>query len=251
MEAREYQAHFELEERHWWFRARRKLAFGLLRRYIPRDGSPRILDAGCGTGLNLAGLAELGAAYGCDFAPEALAFCRERGLTGLARADVNRLPYRDAVFDLMTFFDVLYHEAVLDDVSVLRQAGRLLKPGGFILITDSAFEFLRGPHDAAMHGARRYTRREMEEKLKAAGLEPVRSTYFYMTVFPAVYGRRRFERRRAARHPETALRSDLAPAARPVNAALTALLTLEAGWAIRHVLPFGSSVVALARKPSI
>ncbi|MCX6560371.1 MAG: class I SAM-dependent methyltransferase [Candidatus Aminicenantes bacterium] len=251
MEAREYQAHFELEERHWWFRSRRRLAFRILGRALPRDGSPRILDAGCGTGINLAGMARFGRVSGCDFATEALAFCRQRGLDGLVRADVNRLPYREDAFDLVTFFDVLYHQAVTDDAAVLRDAFHILKPGGYVLIMDSAFDFLRGPHDAAMHGARRYTRRELVAKCEAAGLQPVHATYFYMTTFPAVYLKRRVERRRAARHPEMETRSDLAPTARPINAVLGGLLGLEGRWASRRRLPFGSSVVVLARKPKL
>ena len=126
---------------------------------------------------------------------------------------------------------------------------RILKPGGFVLITDSAFDFLRGPHDAAMHGARRYTRRELRAKVESAGFETVHATYFYMSTFPAVYFKRRAERRRAARHPEAEIRSDLAPAARPVNAFLSAWLGLEGRWAARRRLPFGSSVVILAKKP--
>jgi SAM-dependent methyltransferase len=248
VETREYQAHFELEERHWWFKSRRRMAFRLLEKALPKEGPQRILDAGCGTGINLAGMARFGHAFGCDFAAEALAFCRQRGLTGLVRADVNRLPYREGAFDLVTFFDVLYHEAVNDDTAVLRDATRALKPGGLVLITDSAFGFLRGPHDAAMRGARRYTRRELMAKCEAVGLEPVHATYFYMTTFPAVYLKRRVERKRAARHPEIGLKSDLSPAARPVNAILSAWLGLEGRWAAQRRLPFGSSVIVLARK---
>jgi SAM-dependent methyltransferase len=248
VKAKEYRAHFELEERHWWFTSRRRMAFRLLARALPKGGPLRILDAGCGTGINLAGLARFGRVFGCDFAPEALDFCRERGLAGLVRADVNRLPYLDGAFDLVTFFDVLYHEAVSDDTAVLQDAARTLKPGGLVLVTDSAFDFLRGPHDAAMRGARRYTRRELMAKCRAAGLEPIHATYFYMSTFPAVYLKRRAERRRATRRPEAEVRSDLALAARPVNAALSALLGLEGRWAARRRLPFGSSVVVLARK---
>jgi SAM-dependent methyltransferase len=250
MNPREYQAHYELEESHWWFKSRRGMAFRLLSRVLQERGTACILDAGCGTGINLTSLCGYGMSFGCDFAPEALAFCRLRGLTGLTRADVNAFPYRDGAFDLVTFFDVLYHEAVRDDVAVLRDAARILKPGGLVLITDSAFESLRGPHDTAMRGARRYTRKGLSAKCEAAGLAPLHSTYFYMATFPAVYLKRRAERRHAVRHPEREIKSDLAAAAHPVNTALTALLGLEGRWAARRRLPFGSSVVILAKKPA-
>ena len=247
MEKVEYQAHFELEERYWWFRARRMLAFRLLRRALRGNSGLRILDAGCGTGRNLSGLARFGAAFGFDFAPEALAFCRRRGLSDLARADANRLPYKDRTFELLTFFDVLYHQGISDDAA-LAEAGRVLKPGGLILITDSALEMLRGPHDEAMQGARRYDKKGLRAKLEGAGFEVIRIGYFFMTPFPAVYLKRRWERRQAARHPGTAPQSDLPSSPGRLNGVLAGLLTIEAAIAVRHFLPVGSTIVALARK---
>jgi SAM-dependent methyltransferase len=248
MDTHEYQAHYELEERYWWFRARRKAAFRILRRALPRDGSLRILDAGCGTGINLAELGRFGQAFGFDFAAEALAFCRKRNLEGLARADANRLPYRNAAFDLVTYFDVLYHEAVTDDAAALREAARVLKPGGFVLITDSAFEFLRGPHDAAMHGARRYDKKTLRGKLEAAGFEAVRLSYFFMTTFPLIYLKRRLEKRRATRNPGAMPQSDLQPIPPWLNGVLIGALSGEAAWAGRRNVPIGSSIIALACK---
>ncbi len=249
MNPQEYRAHFELEERHWWFKSRRRLAFRLLAGAIPKSVPIRILDAGCGTGINVAGMARFGRVFGCDFAPPALAFCRERGIDGLARVDINSLPYHDAAFDLITLFDVLYHQAVIDDVAVLREAARALAPGGLVLITDSAFASLRGPHDIAMRGARRYTLKELTDKCGAAGFIPLHATYFYMATFPIVWLKRRSEQSAAKHHPERPIRSDLAPAAKPVNAVLSALLGWEGRWASRRRLPFGSSVVVLAGKP--
>jgi SAM-dependent methyltransferase len=247
MEKIEYQAHFELEERYWWFRARRKLAFRLLRRALRGKDGLRILDAGCGTGINLSGLARFGSAFGFDFAPEALAFCRRRGLPDLAQADANRLPCQDESFDLVTFFDVLYHQGISDDAA-LAEAARVLKSGGLILITDSALEILRGPHDEAMQGARRYDKKGLQVKLDGAGFEVIRIGYFFMTTFPAVYLKRRWERRQAARHPGTAPHSDLPSSPGRLNGFMAGLLSIEAALAARWNLPIGSSIVALARK---
>ena len=217
----------------------------------PTADAPRILDAGCGTGINLARLGAHGLSFGCDLSPEALAFCRERELPRLARADVRRLPFRSESFDLVTFFDVLYHKDIPDDTAVLREARRVLRPGGFCLITDSALERLRGPHDEAHHGARRYDRETLREKLESAGFDVVYSTYFFLATYPFLSLRRRIERRRAVRRPETPARSDLAPAPRGVNAVLGGLLSIEARIAARRPLPVGSSIVVLAVKKNI
>jgi SAM-dependent methyltransferase len=250
MEREEYRRHYELEESHWWFRSRRTLVFRILRRRLPSRAaeSRRLLDAGCGAGINLARLADHGRAFGCDLSPDALAFCRERNLTGLVQADVRRLPFRTESFDLVTFFDVLYHKDIPDDTAVLREACRVLRAGGYCLITDSALERLRGPHDEAHHGARRYDKDSLGEKLRSAGFEIVHLTYFYLSTYPAVSLRRRLERRRAVRHPGEPPRSDLTPVPRILDAFLGGLVGLEARIAARFRLPIGSSIVALAIK---
>jgi len=250
MEREEYRRHFELEESHWWFRSRRALAFRLLRRRVRASlpAEPRLLDAGCGTGINLTRLRELGPAFGCDLSADALAFSRERGLPLLIRADVRRLPFQSGSFDVVTFFDVLYHREIPDDTAVLREARRVLRDGGFCLITDSALERLRGPHDEAHHGARRYDRKSLTEKLERSGFDVAYMTYFFMTTYPALSLRRRLERRRAARRPQDAAKSDLSPNPRWLDALMSGFLKMEARLAARRPLPIGSSIVALAVK---
>jgi len=193
-------------------------------------------------------LEKLGSAFGCDLAPEALDFCRQRGLTRLSRADVRRLPFRSHSFGLVTLFDVLYHKDIPDDIEVMREVRRVLTDEGYLLMTDSALASLRGPHDHAMQGLRRYDKKSLRIKLEEAGFEVVRLSYFFMATFPAVYLTRRRERRRAARHPETAAQSDLKPVPRLLNGALSGLFRIEAALASRRNLPIGSSIIALARK---
>jgi len=249
MEKSEYQKHYELERGFWWFRSRRAAAFGILKRALKPVGLPaHILDGGCGTGINLTYLDALGESFGCDLAAEALSFCRQRGLTRLARADVRRLPFLSGQFDLVTLFDVLYHKEIPDDVEVLREVRRVLKDDGFFLMTDSALEMLRGPHDRAMQGLRRYDKKDLRAKLEEAGFEVVRLSYFFMSTFPAVYLKRRWERRKAARHPGGAPQSDLPSAPGRLNGVLTGLLSIEAALAARRNLPIGSTIIALARK---
>jgi len=250
MEKDEYRKHFELEESHWWFKGRRAAVFGILNRALrSASGMPTpILDGGCGTGLNLTELGKLGRAFGCDLSPEALDFCRRRGLARLSRADVRGLPFLSGSFDLVTLFDVLYHKDIPDDVEVLREVRRVLTDGGYFLMTDSALEILRGPHDQAMQGLRRYNKKILRGKLEEANFEVVRLSYFFMAAFPAVYLMRRRERRRAARHPGEPPQSDLRPVPRWLNSVLSELFRIEAAWASRRNLPIGSSIIALARK---
>ena len=250
MEKSEYRKHFELEERHWWFRGRRKILLSLLATLPPPD-RPRVwLDAGCGTGFNLTVFSRLGPAYGCDYSEAALAYCRKRGLTNLARADVQRLPFQGEAFDGASLLDVLYHRAVTDDVAVLKEVYRTLKPGGILLVSDSALNVLRGRHDEAFHGRERYTIKALKKKLKAAGFDIGRASYFNFFLFPAIAAVRIGERAFAVKASAAAPQSDLKEIARPFNIILGAVFGVEAVLLRMLSFPVGSSVVALARKTS-
>jgi SAM-dependent methyltransferase len=247
MEKAEYRKHFELEERHWWFRGRRQMLLALLRdaRLAAR---PLVwLDAGCGTGFNMTVWKAFGEVHGCDRSAEALAFCRQRGLASLVRADVQRLPYREGAFDIISFLDVLYHKAVGDDVSALREAARHLKPGGIILISDSAFSVLRSRHDEAMHARERYRKKTLKPRIEAAGFEVVRMGYFNFFLFPALLAVRLLERRRGRNGDTSPAGSDLKPVPRLPNTLFAAILSIEAAF-IRWVnFPWGGSIYCLAK----
>jgi len=117
----------------------------------------------------------------------------------------------------------------------------VLRPGGLLLVTDSAFKWLRSAHDEAVHGARRYTRRELVAPARAAGFTPVLASYASCLVFPVVAAVR-LARRGAAGG------SDVYPLPRPLNSALLGLQAVERALLRVGPLPFGSSVVLVARK---
>jgi hypothetical protein len=121
---------------------------------------------------------------------------------------------------------------------------RTLKPGGWLLLNLPAFDILRGSHDAAVGGVRRYRAPDTREMLRRAGLEPVYLTYFDTTLFPVAVVHRLLSRRHAA---DEDVKSDLwAPTY--LNRLLIGLLRLEEQVALRRPLPFGTSLVALGRK---
>ena len=88
--------------------------------------SPRILDAGCGTGRNLVEFGGLGEAHGIDFSAEAVRFCHRRGLPGVQQAAIEELPFPDAHFDVVLATDVIEH--LDDDRVALAELRRVTAP---------------------------------------------------------------------------------------------------------------------------
>jgi SAM-dependent methyltransferase len=236
---------YEAEQTHWWYVGQRAIALALLEPVLREraGGAPlRLLDAGCGSGMNLVALAAFGRATGVDIAAEALAFCRRRGL-GAARADLGRLPFADARFDAVTSFDVIYHTWVRDDRQAVAEMTRVLRGGGHLLVRVPALEALRGAHDAEVGTRHRYTRGELDSLLARAGLVVERSTYANSLLLPLLFARRRLDRLSGRAG------SDVAFLPAPLEWAFTRALRMEAA-AVRAGLsfPLGASVWALARK---
>ncbi len=238
----EYERMFELEDRHWWFAGKRRLVRAILDRVeLPRDAA--VLDVGCGTGGMFAVTKALGRVTAVDASPLAIGFARRRGGVALARAALPDLPFADATFDLVTAFDVLYHQRVGDDRAAIAEIRRVLRPGGAFLVVDSALPSLRAAHDEAMHGARRYTVPELRAKLVDAGLAVERATYTNCLLFPVAAAWRL-----ATRRARPGGDSDVRPASALGNALAGALYALEAQMLRIGNLPIGTSLAAVARR---
>lgn len=247
MEPQAYTELQQLEPTHWWYRGMRSIADVLLASVGWRSADGVILDAGCGVGGNLSHLARYGQTFGCDVSPLALAYAAERHSGRLVQATVEALPYRSASFELVTSFEVLYAREVEDDERALAEFARVLVPNGYLLLRLPALQRLAGQHDLVVHGVRRYTRAEVEAKLRRAGLTPLRSTYANCLLFPVIYLVRRWQRNQSAAAP-----SDVRPVPPLLNALLSAVLRLEAAWIGRgYNLPIGVSVIALAQKVEV
>lgn len=209
--------------------------------------SARVLDAGCGTGCNLRTLAGLEDGFGFDLNRVGLAHARASGLTRLARASVVAMPFPEATFDLVTSFDVLYALTGADARKAVREMARVLKPGGTLVVNVAALEILRGGHSVLAEELRRYDKRMLREELEAAGMTPAKMTYTNAALFPMVLTARLLQRAAGMDTPEETGREISVPPA-PFNAALDALLAVEARVVRVMDLPFGSSLLCAARK---
>jgi hypothetical protein len=117
------------------------------------------------------------------------------------------------------------------------------RPRGLVLITDSAYESLRSPHDVAYHTARRFRRGELARAVEESGFEVLKSSYMNSLLFPIALAVRIVERRRVA-----GAGSSLTRPVPVLNRGLAAVYRLEAAF-LRHAnLPFGLSVLVVGRK---
>ncbi len=245
MEQGEYRRLYELEESLWWFRGMEQISVALLDRFVDSDKNLDLLDAGCGTGGMLAPLARYGGVTGLDRSADALRFAQERSDGALARGTVSQLPFANNSFDLVTSFDVLYHLGVSDDVEAMKEIERVMRPGATLLVRVPAFEALRSQHDEAVHTRQRYGKHELSGKLRSAGLEPVFVSFANCFLFPLAALRRVGERVRSVARDG----SEVEAVSPFLNKTLVIPLRLEAWLLRRTALPFGLSLVAVARKP--
>lgn len=235
------------EDRHAWFRNLRRVAQQTLRQAAPARRFGRILDCGAGTGRNLDWLGDFGQPVGVELTPLAVAVGRAKGRP-LIRGSVTHLPFADGTFDLATSFDVLY---CLDDHAerqALSEMYRVLAPGGLVLVNVCALEILRGAHSALTHEVRRYTRRQLAERLTSARFQVERITYTNAALFLPTLASRGLER--LSGRAEHASEGDLTVPSPIVNRALNVVLWSEAQLLKRVNLPVGTSVMAVARKAS-
>jgi SAM-dependent methyltransferase len=234
----------QAEATHFWYHGFRSYLVPVFADVAAGRTDLRILDCGCGTGDNLRLLAPYGSVYGTDLSERGLALARDAGRP-LVRADVACMPFASDTFDLVTSFDML--QCIPTDREALREMARVTRPGGVVVMSMAALQILHGDHSEVWREYRRYTPATARALAEQAGLRVERVAFMFAALFPLMLLSRSWQR---LTRPYRPVRddTDITVPAAPVNAALSGVLRMEAALARRIPMPFGSSLLLVARK---
>jgi SAM-dependent methyltransferase len=246
MDARLYDELYRVEQDHWWFRARREIVWSLVRRYM--NGTPnrrlKICELGCGTGGNLAAVADWHDVVGVECSPQALEYARRRLGDRVSR---GRLPHDvdlpSDTYDVVLLTDVLEH--IEDDAGSAKKALRLLRPGGIVVATVPAYQWLYSPRDSQHHHFRRYSKRRFRDLWSAPNTRTLLLSHYNSLLFPPAAAARL-----ASKLVSRNMAGDLHVPPRPLNNLLAQIMRSEANLLGRVPMPFGLSLVAVVRKQS-
>lgn len=240
-----YKNYFEADKEHWLMSSRRKLVGDLLRSHqiLP---SASVLDLGCGAGNLVAQLNGSGyKAHGLDISGEAIRLGRLKGVANLTVMDDYNLRFPDHHFDAVLMVDVLEH---LDHEGwLLKEAERVLKPGGIAIAIVPAFKFLWGHHDVISGHYRRYSMDDLRSIIRAVTpLQIIRDSYFNSLLFTPIAALRLLRRVFKIVPRE----SDFAINNRWINVIFAEVMNWERKLLSKMRFPFGVSIMLVLRKPA-
>lgn len=239
MERIVYDRMAELDERHWWYRARRDVLAALITRCARPAPGARLLEIGCGTGHNIAMLRRFGEVDAIEVDPAARAMAEQRLGRPVASAPLPDLPgVPDGGFDMVGAFDVIEH--IEDDRAALAGIARVLKPGGRFVMTVPAHPWMWSAHDVVNHHHRRYTKGGLASLFEGSPLKLERIGYLNSLLFPVAIAARVAGKVTGKEDGD----DSLPPA--PLNAALEKVFAQEARLIGRVPLPPGLSLWAIA-----
>ncbi len=247
METAEYRIMYDLETSYWWFRNIHDILTDLIRPSV--TPTSKVLDAGCGTGGLMLRLNQLSRqTYGLDLSADAAAFWDERGVKPRTNiASINELPYPANQFDAVLSVDILECDGV-EDKRAYAELVRVTQPGGLIVIVVPAYQWMMTEgHHKAVHAVRRYNKKSTRALADDQPVQIERLTHGFAALFPMVGGVRLWHKFQERRGP-VEIQSELQPLPAPLNSLLYHITNLER-YLLRTVnMPFGSSLIMLARK---
>jgi SAM-dependent methyltransferase len=243
MESQMYQEMMEVEDKHWWFVARRSIIEQVIKK-LNLPANAEIFEAGCGTGGNLAMLSHHGKVYGMELDETAQNFANDLKIGEIQPGFLpNNIPFPEQKFDLIVLLDVLEH--LEEDTASLQALSAKLKPSGWLLITVPAYPWLWSKHDELLHHQRRYLLNNLRQIVGSADYNINFASYFNSVLFPVIAVALLLQKLFNKGGNEQNIPPKL------INQILTFLFGIERYLIGRLSIPFGVSILLLAQKNEI
>jgi SAM-dependent methyltransferase len=239
MERVAYRQMAELDQRHWWYRARRDILAELIRREIQPPANAQILEIGCGTGHNFSMLAPFGHVDAIELDEDSRTLAEQRLGRAIMTSPLPELAgIKDRHYDLIAALDVIEH--IDEDSAAIAVIATKLKSGGKFLMTVPAHQWMWSAHDTVNHHKRRYSKSSLRELIESSPLRIDAIGYFNSLLFPAAIAERLASKVRGKESGDLALPPAL------LNSALQHVFAAERHLVGRFPLPPGLSLFAVA-----
>lgn len=236
--------------RSFWILSRNRLFKRLVEQNLSRAGGTRFFEVGCGTGSFIKELADVPglSIVGSEIYHKGLVYARA------TMPDVELVQYDvtqgviEGKFDVIAAFDVLEH--IERDTDAMSNIHAMLVHGGRAIISVPQYQFLWSPLDDLVRHKRRYSRREMTEKLKAAGFEIQFATSFVFTLFPLMLAARLADKAKPIAVDEQQALAKRVQFPAWQNWLFDKVMRIDEAlinWGIS--LPFGGTLVVIAQRP--
>lgn len=240
MEKYLYDDLFRLEDVHWWHISKRRTVRNLISKF--QNGNKlKILDMGCGTGKNIEELSFFGEVFGIDKSRKAITSCKKRGLLNVRLGNTYKTGFSNNKFNLVTLLDVLEHT---DEHKTIKEAGRILVNNGEILITVPTYSWLWSRWDEVLHHKRRYNKNMLKSLLEKEGFQIIKISYLYSFLVAPTF----FVRSVKVFVSKKGYSSDFRFNHPIINKLMLLFCDIERFLMLRFSIPFGTSLVVLAKK---
>ena len=245
---------FEIEDENFWFVHRNNIIKNLFQRYLGKEVN-KVLEIGSGTGYVLKGLNDEFENYnlfGSEIHLEGIKYAQNRlPKVEFIQMDATNMPFENE-FNAIGAFDVLEH--IEEDKKVIKEVYKSLGSGGIFIISVPQYQWMWSVNDDIAYHKRRYSRKELNNKLSIEGFDVIYMSSFVFVLFPVMCFSRLFKKKNVSEITNEIIIKEMNELKLNtiVNSIFGLFMKMDVlliKWGIS--LPFGGSLIAVAKKNKI